>query len=203
MVAAVRMDRPLLSFDDRRIVARNSQKTSVMFDANTGVWPATSTGLFKGFASDTGTRRAEPDGPRCNVTQSNSSNDCTDVPGYGVLCGSSGIASNGAYEIYDPAIGCVASGSDGSSYGTGGNGSNTLTTTLVDSSVEADRQPPSAQVSCGSAPAGAGCATGSLFCGGTSCCPADHPFVCIAQGRCYTTVDEAAAACGGSCSYCN
>jgi hypothetical protein len=73
--------------------------------------------------------------------------------------------------------------------------------------------------SCGSCAEGSGCAAGScvacaqpgngacpsagqVFCGGTTCCDAMHPFFCPANGTCHATADAAAEACMGTCTAC-
>jgi hypothetical protein len=129
-----------LSFDDGRIMASRADdgSWSVLFDANTGIWPATSYGMFANFENDTGTRKAFADGLTWKVEDTSFNDDCTSVPGYGTLCGGSGISSGDGYEVWDPAIGLVSSGSQGNS----SNGSNQETYTLLDSSVDGSRPVP-------------------------------------------------------------
>jgi hypothetical protein len=194
-----------LSFDGRRILGGTGTVGSVLFDANTGVWPATSNGTFGDFPSSTGTRRAEADGTNWQVSESNSSNDCTTVAGYGTLCGTSGISSNGAYEIWDPAVGCIESSYTGTQSGSGGSANTSTKTTLVDSSVAGDRPPPSppaSQLSCTAAPSGSCQNSGDRFCG-SACCPSAYPYLCGSTTMCYATEADASAACGSACTACH
>jgi hypothetical protein len=133
-----------LSFVGKRIRGSNDGQTySVLFDANTGVWPG-STGFFGVFPDNTGARRATQDPSNANqwdVAVSNSANDCTNIPGYDTVCGPSGFSSIGGREVYDPNIGCVGAGS-GANGGSDGVYNNSSSITLVASSVDGSMPPP-------------------------------------------------------------
>jgi hypothetical protein len=133
-----------LSFEGKRIRgSKDGQTYSVLFDANTSVWP-TSAGFFGSFADDTGARHATQDPNNANqwdVAESSSANDCTNIPGYDSVCGPNGYSSRGAKEIFDPNVGCVGGGS-GASGGSGGPLQNSSSITLVASSVDGSKPLP-------------------------------------------------------------
>jgi hypothetical protein len=135
-----------ISFVDKRIrVSSDGATYSVLFDANTGLWPATSEGMVGDFPTKTGTRKAtRQSGATVTwlVGESHSANGCDDVPPYGVICNGSGDVSNSAGEVYDPSIGLVRSYYSGSTSSTSGFSSTTSETKLVDSSVAGDRPAP-------------------------------------------------------------
>jgi hypothetical protein len=136
-----------LSFAGKRIRASNDGATySVLFDANTAIWPATSRGLFDDFPSDKGVRQATSSrgssGVTWGVAEANSSNGCETIPGYGTVCGNGGDVSNSANEVYSPGVGLTLSQYEGSSSSTSGSSSRTNKEELIDSSVTGDRPPP-------------------------------------------------------------
>jgi hypothetical protein len=55
--------------------------------------------------------------------------------------------------------------------------------------------------SCGNPGTGACTDATDLYCG-SGCCSPGYPFACASTNLCYTTADEAAAACGSSCTAC-
>ena len=136
-----------LSFAGKRIRgSADGQSYSVLFDANTAVWPATNNGIFGDFPGNTGLRQATSvQGASATfwlVQESSTTTGCDEIPGYGVVCNSSGNGSVGGSEKWDPSLGCIASTSGGNGYGNTGSANNSSTTTLVDSSVAGDRSPP-------------------------------------------------------------
>jgi hypothetical protein len=144
-----KVDWNYISFVGKRIrVSADGTTWSVLFDANTGIWPATSRGMFGDFPSSTATRKAVQQGSRWIVGETNGSTGCEVIPPYGTVCGGSGDINNSANETYDPAIGLVGSYFFGSTSNTSGSSQVTRTTTLVDSSVAADRPLPKAGNSC-------------------------------------------------------
>jgi hypothetical protein len=129
---------PYLSFAGQRIRGSTDGLTySVLFDANTGIWRASSHGLFGDFPSSDDTRIASQQSGDTywHVQETNSSTNCDNIPGYGTVCSGSGDLSNAAGESYDPSLGCVQSYYFGQTSGSSGSSSASRQTTLVGSSL--------------------------------------------------------------------
>jgi hypothetical protein len=164
-----------LSFAGKRIRgSADGQSYSVLFDAKTAVWPATNNGIFGDFPGNTGLRQATSvagaSGTVWLVQENSTTTGCDEIPGYGVVCNSSGNGSVGGSEKWDPALGCIASTSGGNGYSNTGSANNSSSTTLVDSSVAGDRSPPppSSGSSGGGVSSDAGAEAGGSSSGGSS-----------------------------------
>jgi hypothetical protein len=143
---------PFVSFEGKRIRGSKDKKSySVLFDANTGIWPVDNgnKGMFGTFQSRVGSRQARqkqgPSGTLWEVRENNSSMGCERIPGYpDAICTGGGNLDNGAYDTYDPAIGIVGSYSEGHTSDTSGSSQNKETYALIESSLAGDRPLPAA-----------------------------------------------------------
>jgi hypothetical protein len=130
-----------LSFDGRRIRGSNDAGATaqVLFDANTGIWPA-SPGMFGAFSNVAGATDVAGDSvTQWTVEPSYNSSNCANVAPYGKLCGEPAGPGSKIYELYDPAIGCVESDYAFTDWSSAGSTNSSSQISLIDSSVDGSR----------------------------------------------------------------